>query len=80
MSAKRHVLDQLAHEELVALADRIGVRVHDHSGGEDLIDTITERGVRLHQILPALSSTRVADICRALGLEPPRAQGCVVTE
>ncbi len=80
MTTKRDLLACLRPDELLALAARVGAAVPKQSARVDLIDALTGRRVTLNQILPVLSRARRDDVCRALGIEDRRPEGCVVGE
>jgi hypothetical protein len=79
--SKHALLAQLTRDELLAVADRIGLVVPARSAKEDLLHAIISlRRATLHEILPVLSRERVMRVCRGLGLEVHRPKGCVVGE
>ena len=75
---KHDLLACLRLDELRSVAVRVGVAVDATSAEGDLIDALTGRGVTLNEILPVLSRARRDDVCRALGMEDRRPEGCVV--
>ena len=78
---KRELLAQLSNDDLVALADRIGVPVHDESAEGELIDSIVNsRTLTLNMLLPVLSRARREEVCRALGIGDRRPEGCIVSK
>lgn len=77
---KSALLGLLTSKELHALAARLGIAVRDMSAEGDLVNAITGMGVTLHRILPVLSRARRDDVCRALGIEGRRREGCVIAE
>jgi hypothetical protein len=81
MSTKREFLGLLKPDEVRVLADRLDLRVPDPGDRRALIEALLNaRRATLNAIVPVLSRERRRQVCRALGIEERRAEGCIVDE
>ena len=70
MSTKRAILDQLTAKELRAKVDSHELQVDDRRVRAQLVDVLARsRKVRLDEVLPELSRSRLKELCRTSGLD-----------
>jgi type I restriction enzyme M protein len=70
MPSKRQVLDFLARNELLGIAERYELEVPDRRVREQLVDAAaSSRRVVLADVLGGLTRDRLKELCRALGLD-----------
>ncbi len=81
MTSKRHVLDQLKRDELIAAVERFELPVADRRVRNLLIDALaSSRKATLAEILGALKRARLKELCRALGLDDGGREKAVIIE
>ncbi|MBI4704642.1 MAG: SAM-dependent DNA methyltransferase, partial [Deltaproteobacteria bacterium] len=70
MPTKRAVLDLLARDDLVAVADRFQIEVTDRRAKAALLDAIaSSKKATLPEILAAFTRDGLKLVCRGLGLD-----------
>ena len=70
MPSKRHVLEQLKKDELVAAVNQFDLDVQDRRVRDQLVDALaSSRKAGLAEILEELPRTRLKEICRELNLD-----------
>jgi type I restriction enzyme M protein len=69
MPTPRQVLDLLSRDELLALADGHGLIVGDRRVKAHIADQLETTGPGAARMFGGFSRDRLADLCRALGLD-----------